>query len=72
MGDLVATKNPIHCFIADLQPGGGFQQIGMFLQGGVPASQLRQKLLLMVGRHRTVTARRLVTMCKVFWRWRSR
>ena len=59
MGDLVAAKDPINCFVADLQPGGGFQQVRMFLQRGIVMRiELRKKLLLMVGRHRAVTARR--------------
>ncbi len=60
MGDLVAAKDAVNRFRTDLQPCGGFQQVCMLLQGCVSVGlELRKQLLLVAGRHRAVTARRL-------------
>ncbi len=56
----MAAKDPVNRFVADLQSGRSFQQVRMLLQRCVPMGlELGEKLLLMVGRHRAVTAGRL-------------
>lgn len=58
MGDLVAGKDPVHRFETDLEARGVFEHAGMLGQGGIGMGvELFQKLFLVGGRHRTVTAR---------------
>ena len=58
MRDLVAPKHPVNRFETHFQPRRFFEQVSMFLQRGIAMRlKLSQQLLLMLGRHRAVTAR---------------